>query len=309
MRGFLVRRKMMQSWADVRKQDEARIAQQIPTPGVAEAVDLAYIDDGDRMHLLDVYYPEGTEGQLPTIVNIHGGGWMHGDKDLSKNYGLYLASQGFAVVNLSYRLLPHTDLRGQVQDIFAALHWVAGNGAGHHCDTNRLYVCGDSAGGHLTGLTTCVQLSRELQDIYGVQPAELEIRAIGISHGLCELDDFKRISEALGAGQAIYTEMFKMFFGRKPERAAWYGKASFTETAEGLDLPPVMLISSERDPLHVNHSLVLEQYLREKNVPCQTKFWTREQGEHLGHVFHVSNHDWPESIESNRAMLEFFANY
>lgn len=33
MRGFLVRRKMMQSWADVRKQDEARIAQQIPTPG------------------------------------------------------------------------------------------------------------------------------------------------------------------------------------------------------------------------------------------------------------------------------------
>ncbi|CAH0121555.1 hypothetical protein PAE9249_04086 [Paenibacillus sp. CECT 9249] len=149
--GFIVRQMIRRGWEQVRKQDLARIARQTPTPGVGEDVDLAYLDDGDPMHLLDIYYPAGTKGLLPTIVDIHGGGWMYGDKELNKYYCLYLAAQGFAVANISYRLLPNTDLLGQVQDIFAALHWLEKHGSQHHCDLSRFYICGDSAGGHLTG--------------------------------------------------------------------------------------------------------------------------------------------------------------
>lgn len=306
--GFIVRQMIRRGWEQVRKQDLARIARQTPTPGVAEQVDLAYLDDGDPMHLLDIYYPAGTKGLLPTIVDIHGGGWMYGDKELNKYYCLYLAAQGFAVANISYRLLPNTDLRGQVQDIFAALHWLEKHGSQHHCDLSRFYICGDSAGGHLTGLAACVQLSPELQAIYGVRPTGLHIKAIGISHGMCELSDFRRISRALGAGNSVYKEMFRMFFGQKPELAACYGKASFTETAEGLDLPPVFLISSEADPLHDYHSVVLDRYLSERNILHQTKFWTKSHGKRLGHVFHVANPEWPESMESNNEMLAFFSN-
>jgi len=153
MIGYFVRRNMIRSWAAVRKEDEARLAGQTLAPGVAADANLAYVDDGDPMHLLDVYYPSGATRLLPTIVDIHGGGWMHGDKDLHKHYGYSLAAQGFAVVNVSYRLLPRTDLRGQVQDLSAVLHWLERHGAEHHCDLSRLYLCGDSAGGHLAGLT------------------------------------------------------------------------------------------------------------------------------------------------------------
>lgn len=307
--GYIVRQMMKKGWEEVRKKDMARIAGQTPTPGIAEDADLAYLPDGDPMHLLDIYYPDGTEGLLPTIFDIHGGGWMYGDKDLNKYYCLYLASQGFAVVNISYRLLPDTDLRGQVQDIFAALRWLEQHGPHHHCDLDRLYMCGDSAGGHLAGLAACVHLSGDLQAIYGVRPTGLNIKALGISHGMVELSDFRRVSQALKAGDKVYKEMYRMFFGRKPELAAWYGKASFTETAAGLNLPPIFLISSETDPLHEYHSVVLNKYLSERKITHRTKFWTRSQGERLGHVFHVSNPEWPESVESNKEMLEFFLNY
>jgi acetyl esterase/lipase len=309
MIGYFVRRNMIRSWAAVRKEDEARLAGQTLAPSVAADANLAYVDDGDPMHLLDVYYPSGATGLLPTIVDIHGGGWMHGDKDLHRHYGYSLAAHGFAVVNVSYRLLPRTDLRGQVQDLFAVLHWLERHGAEHHCDLSRMYVCGDSAGGHLAGLTACTQLNPELQAAYGVRPAGLDIKAIGIGHGMCELSDFQRVSKALGAGDRLYKEMFKMFFGRKPERAPWYGKASFTETAEGLALPPVFLVSSEVDPLHKAHAVALAEYLEKRKLPYRTKFWTKEQGERLGHVFHVSYPEWPESQETNREMLDFFLQY
>jgi len=126
---------------------------------------------------------------------------------------------------------------------------------------------------------------------------------------MCELSDFQRVSRALGAGDKVYEEMYKMFFGEMPEQAAWYGKASFTETGYQLDLPPVFLISSEFDPLHHYHSVVLAEYLADRKITHRTKFWAVAQGERLGHVFHVSNLEWAESIESNKEMLDFFLSH
>ena len=33
-------------------------------------------------NLLDVYRPKKQDGKLPVIVNIHGGGWVYGDKEI-----------------------------------------------------------------------------------------------------------------------------------------------------------------------------------------------------------------------------------
>lgn len=72
------------------------------------------------MHTLNLYRPLGAEGPLPVVVDIHGGGWMYGDRELNRAYCMYLASQGWAVMGMSYRLLPEVDLRGQVQDVLPA---------------------------------------------------------------------------------------------------------------------------------------------------------------------------------------------
>ena len=49
---------------------------------------------------------------------------MYGDRELNQAYCMYLASQGWAVMGMSYRLLPEVDLREQIQDVFASFHWL-----------------------------------------------------------------------------------------------------------------------------------------------------------------------------------------
>ena len=82
---------------DTGRHDRARIASQTPPPGVSVR-EYVYLDDGDPMHKLNVYRPEGESGTLPLIVNVHGGAWAYGDKDLNAYYCMYLASKGFCVV-------------------------------------------------------------------------------------------------------------------------------------------------------------------------------------------------------------------
>ena len=57
-------------------------------------------------HLLDIYRPKASEGKLPVIIDVHGGGWVYGDKNLYSHYCMDLSRRGFAVVNFNYRLAP-----------------------------------------------------------------------------------------------------------------------------------------------------------------------------------------------------------
>ena len=87
------------------KSDKKRDAA-IPLPsGVTEYRDIAYGHHG-KENLLDVYIPEGAEGPLPTIVSIHGGGYVYGSKEIYRRYGMDMARRGFAFVNFNYRLAP-----------------------------------------------------------------------------------------------------------------------------------------------------------------------------------------------------------
>ena len=86
---------------DTKRHDDVRIARQTPPAG-AEVREYDYLPDGDPMHKLNFYRPEGREGVLPLIVNVHGGAWVYGDKDLNKYYCMYLASKGYCVMGMSF---------------------------------------------------------------------------------------------------------------------------------------------------------------------------------------------------------------
>ena len=103
---------------------------------------------------LDVYQRRSADGsRTPTVVYIHGGGWVAGTKESSVMGILPWLELGFSVVNVEYRLAPVSLAPAAVQDCRLAFRWVWKNAAKYGFDTSRIVVTGGSAGGHLA-LTT-----------------------------------------------------------------------------------------------------------------------------------------------------------
>lgn len=115
--------------------------------------DVTYLVADGYESKLDVIAPTDTSDPRPTLIYIHGGGWVGGDKD-----GVFLRllpylEMGFAVVNVEYRLGGVALAPAAVEDCRCALRWVIGHADEYGFDANRIVVTGTSAGGHLT-LTT-----------------------------------------------------------------------------------------------------------------------------------------------------------
>lgn len=290
-------------WKLAEKQDKKRLAEVKPLPQVHCKTGLEYLNDGDSMHQLNMYWPENTSENIPTIIDIHGGGWMYGDKDLNRPYCEYLASKGFCVMGMSYRLLPDTDLAGIVQDIFSSMHYLEDHACEYGADLGKVVLTGDSAGGHLTSLVVCIQQSKRLQKIYGVTPVSFDFRAAAIGNGVCDLRNIYGFTGWLS--KYLDKEMEKMVLGSCGQSAPWSKSFHFSQVIGEAKPLPLMVISSESDPLYPHIPLLLD-ILQQSQWPVETWIWKKTDGKQLGHVFQVAHPEWKESQITNDKMLAFF---
>src|SRR5439155_21189470 len=102
-------------------------------------------------HKLDIYLPKGKTN-APVLFFIHGGAWRSGDRSNYPPLGNRYARAGYVTVVPSYRLAPKNPHPAQIEDVAAAFAWTVQHIAEHGGDTNRIYVGGHSAGGHLSAL-------------------------------------------------------------------------------------------------------------------------------------------------------------
>ncbi len=134
---------------------------------VITARNLTYrVIDGNELKL-NVHYPK-TEGINPIIIFIHGGGWIIGSKDKPANDRIckLLASFGYTVFNINYRLIPPEYLFSKkplmienprlidlVSDVDSAISFARKNAQEYNGNLNSLFLFGRSAGAHLALLS------------------------------------------------------------------------------------------------------------------------------------------------------------
>lgn len=107
-----------------------------------------------------LYRAEEAEGPLPTLVYLHGGGWVLGSIETHDNVCRFLADRGpMLVISVNYRLAPEHRAPQQQADALAALRWAHANTVEHKGDPSRLLVGGDSAGGNLAALAALASRS------------------------------------------------------------------------------------------------------------------------------------------------------
>lgn len=113
-------------------------------------LDIAY--GNHERQKLDIYAPENASG-LPVMLYIHGGAWKMGNKRLVDNKPQFFTSQNWIFISANYRLLPDGKHPANVQDVASALAWVHDNIEKYGGRSDRIILCGFSAGAHLAALT------------------------------------------------------------------------------------------------------------------------------------------------------------
>ncbi len=103
---------------------------------------------------LRLYQPRWANGGPRGIVlYCHGGGFVLGDLDTYDSTCRTICFEsGCIVVSVDYRLAPEHPFPAAVEDCMAALRWVSDNAAALGGDSQRIAVCGDSAGGNLAAV-------------------------------------------------------------------------------------------------------------------------------------------------------------
>ena len=287
---------MFKSWE---KRDTAALSSQPLPCGVTALCDIPYMDDGETGHMLDIYYPEAAEEKLPVIIDIHGGGFLYGDKALNRLLGYHLAKRGYVVFSLNYRLASDdVKVPGQVQDIMWALRFIQDHLEDYPTDANQAFLMGESAGGVLAVMAALLLKSPRLMQLFGTPEASLNIKALAVFSGMMRFD-----RPSIG-----YWGMRSMCFEKGYQRQDTYRNMIFDKLSEMVILPPVFLSTSQEDELR-DMTLDFERTLQKNGIPYQLKYLQKEKNKKLGHLFAILHPNYEESVELIGEMLAFFTKH
>ena len=146
--------------------------------GVKRVRNITFAEYGKKKVRLDVTSAVDTKpgDRRPGILQIHGGGWVIGDK---REQGIpllnHLAVNGWVGVNANYRLSPKATFPEHLIDLKKAIAWYRDHADEHGADPDFLCVTGGSAGGHLCALVALTANDPEYQP--GFEDVDTSVKA------------------------------------------------------------------------------------------------------------------------------------
>jgi len=106
----------------------------------------------------DLYLPKGNgpkgSGPFPILIGVPGGGWRICVRASLREWGFYLASRGYGMFVIDYRLATpaRKAFPEAVEDVLAAVRFIRSSGVELSIDSSRIGLLGASAGAHLAAL-------------------------------------------------------------------------------------------------------------------------------------------------------------
>ena len=165
------------------------------SPEVEMKKDIAYVPgpaSDDSKHKLDLYLPREKKN-APVFLFLHGGAWRFGDRNLYPPLGSRFARAGILTVIPSYRLAPGSPYPAQIEDAASAFAWTMQHIAEYGGDTNRIYIGGHSAGGHLVSL-----LALDARHLGKHQLSPRLIKGVAALSGVYTLEGIDALSSVFG---------------------------------------------------------------------------------------------------------------
>jgi acetyl esterase len=230
-------------------------------PVMAETTERWIAARGRRI-FVRVHRPR-TEVALPTMVYLHGGGWVWGSVDTHDRLVREIAAAGeTAVVSVDYALSPEARFPTALEECAAVVRHVAERGADWGLDPSRLLVGGDSAGGNLALAVALLLRDEGGPALHGI------LAGYPVADSRLDTPSYQEF----GAGG----------YGLNLERMAFYWNVYVPHAADRLHplaaplradlrgLPPVLVVLAELDVLRSEGEALIDR-LRKAGVPVRSE--------------------------------------
>lgn len=221
---------------------------------------------------LNVFAPRKPTELKNVLIYIHGGNWNSGKKSLYSFFGNRLARKGVVAVTIDYPLSPEANYNQMAIASAKAIEWVKNNIKNYGGNSDKIFVSGHSAGGHLAALISIRGLYFDSLKISN--PVNILIDAAG-------LDMFGYLQESKFKNDNTYIKTFT------PKPELWKAASPLYHIHK--DMPPMLIYKAEKtypsiEKSHVKFIKALNdlniktnysELKGKKHVPMITQFlWT-----------------------------------
>ncbi len=248
--------------------------------------DLSY-DPTDPEALLDVYYPQ-NQPVTATIVWVHGGGWLSGNKNQVANYCKILASKGFSVASIDYALAPSVVYPEPVRQLTTALDYLIRNQGRLPVRTAKMILAGDSAGAQIAAQTAALLTSPEYAKLLGIIPKTPVCPIAGLLL-YCGPYDIGKTDVETGF-KGLARPILWSYSGTKDFQTDAYFKTASVNQYITKHFPPAFISAGNGDDL-LFQSQVLARHLSGLGVAVDTLFFPEAYTPKLPHEYQFNLDD------------------
>ena len=246
---------------------ETALDKHVP-PGIITRRNLSYGAGKDEV--FDVNYPEGTRGPLPTIVWVHGGAWIAGNKDNVANYLKILAGHGYTTIGLEYSTGFGSAYPQPVEQVNAALGYLTAHAAELNVDPQIIVLAGDSAGAQIAAQIAIITTDAAYAERVGIAPkiAPRQLAAVLLLSGAYDLGAVDLDGKY---GWFLRTVLWAYSGSRNFLRDERFALASVTSHVTPA-FPPSFISSGNGDPL-APQAVALVRKLKTLHVKVDSLFF------------------------------------
>ncbi len=274
---------------------------------VAIQEDLEY-PSNNKSNTFDLFSPLEYDDSTKTIIWVHGGAFVGGDKHDIYEYAIQIASHGYHVVSMNYERAPEASYPTPLNQLSELSNYlIEDNSLGIKVDQNNMIYAGDSAGAHIVSQFALIQNDSEYANLTGIKPTLKKYSILGLLL-YCGPYDINSLVERANESKILDFFAGKIGWAYTGERK--WKDSKVLDSLSIIDYVsesfPSSFITDGNNGSFTEHGIALSEKLKSMNVTVSDKFYDIET-EKLDHEYQFRM-DLKSSVETFEATIDFLNN-
>ena len=258
----------------------------VPASGIEATYNISYRNN-DKDALMDVFTTTSAaqaDKKLPTIIWVHGGGWVSGSKENVAPYLKILASKGYTTIGLDYSIAPEKQYPTPVIQVTEALKYVNEHAADLNVDKEQIILAGDSAGSQIAAQVATIITNPEYAKLMDMTPPlqASQLSAMLLSCGAYDLS-LANANDGSEGAQLIETFLWSYSGYKDFSKDTAIYPASVIDHVNK-DFPPSFITAGNKDPL-LQQSEAMAAKLKSLGVTTDALFYPPTYTPELQHEY------------------------